>query len=106
MKALCRLKDMLEMEMEDLTQGGKLSTSDVELAYKMVDIIKDIETIKAMSEYDDDDYSDRGSYRRGGNSREGRYSRRENMRDGLRAAMREASSEGERETIRRMMDRI
>ena len=92
------------MEVEDLAHGGKLTATDVELAYKMVDILKDIETIKAMSEYDDD-YSERGSYRRGGNSREGRYSRT-SMKEGLMAALGEASTDGERNVIRKMMDRM
>lgn len=104
MKALWRLKDMIEMEVEDIAHGGKLTASDVELAYKMVDILKDIETIKAMSDYDDES-SDRGSYRRGGNSREGRYSRA-NMREGLKAALGEASTDGERDVIRQMMSRL
>ena len=113
MKALCELKDMLEMEVGEITRGGKLNTTDVELAYKMVDIIKDIETIKAMEDYDD--YSERGYSRRqrrdsrGRYSREGRYSRdesKEDMIESLEEAMEKATSDKERQAIKHLMEKL
>lgn len=73
MKALHELKSMLEKEIGKITAKNDITAADVEVAYKVVDIIKDIDTIKAMEEYgDDEEYSERG-YSRRGRSMRGSY---------------------------------
>ena len=95
MKALHDLKKMLEKEIEKVTSKNEIAPAEIEALYKVIDIIKDIDTIKAMEEYGeeyDDEYSERGysrrgysrrgsyenSYRRGRDSRTGRYVSRDN----------------------------
>lgn len=80
MKVMDDLKEILEDELKKITKKGDISPQELEGAYKAIDIIKDLETIKAMSEYGQDysqmngqqshnsynrgsyDYSNRGSY--------------------------------------------
>lgn len=90
MNELYDLCENLKDEIKELNKKGDISPTELERAYKAVDIIKDIKTIEAMEEaggsYDDysnDGYSRRmyrdgsynsyeggGSNARGGNSRE------------------------------------
>ena len=84
MRVLDELCDMLEDELKQITKKDDLTPQELENAYKSVDIIKDIETIKAMKEsgYSNnmsyDDYS--GRYMgRGGYARD--YSGRDNYDD-------------------------
>ena len=91
MKVLEDLCDVLEDELKEIVRTGDMSPQVLDNTYKAVDILKDIETIKAMKEasyggnsymggsympYYDDDYSmARG---RGNNvmrDTRGRYSR-------------------------------
>ena len=95
MKALEHLKTILEKEIEKTTEKGAVAPNEIEALYKVVDIIKDIDTIHAMEDYGGDDeggyskdYSRRGSsygrhgsydgysYRRGRDSM-GRYASRD-----------------------------
>ena len=70
MRVLDDLCEVLEMELKDIVKKEDLSPTELDSAYKAVDIIKDIKTIEAMGDYSyDDGYSQRYS--------EGRY-----MRDG------------------------
>ena len=69
MKTLEELKEMLEDEMKKIVKKGDISTTELDNAYKAIDVIKDIETIKAMQEADwggtDEEYSrKRGMYSR------------------------------------------
>ncbi len=71
--------EMLERELEDITRGGELNPKDLEIMDKSVDIIKDIETIKAMrgSSYaSGGGQSNAGGSYAGGRSNEGGYSNR------------------------------
>lgn len=79
MRVLDDLCDVLEMELKELVKKDDLSPAELDNAYKAVDILKDIETIKAMKESSYDGYSQRmyydepgGSY--GRNSYDGRSS--------------------------------
>ena len=87
MKVYYDIKDMLEKELEQIANKRELTSNNLEVMDKVVDIIKDIETICAMREasdgysnfypsymYDDDMSYARG---RGGNAKRdsmGRYS--------------------------------
>ena len=66
MRALTDLKEMLEDDVKKITKKGDISPDELSNVYKAIDIIKDIETIKAMREHGD--YSQEGSYNSYGNS--------------------------------------
>lgn len=74
MNELYDLCENLKDEIKELTKKGDISPTELDRAYKAVDIIKDIKTIEAMEDAGGsyDDYS-RRYYRDGGNSREGSY---------------------------------
>lgn len=80
MDILYDLKDLLCEELMEINKKHDLKNmAELEVAYKAVDIIKDISTIEAMEEADFSDYSydeDRMSYRNGRRDNMGRYSRR------------------------------
>lgn len=61
MRVLDDVCDMLEDELKQITKED-LTPQHLETAYKAVDIIKDIETIKAMKQSDSYEYSRRPSY--------------------------------------------
>ena len=132
MKALEQLKELLEEEIKKVTKKGDITPAEVEAMYKVVDIIKDIDTIEAMEEYGEDNdgeysrrgyssrrpYMDGGSYRRS-RGMNGRYVSRdrsyrgysmEESRDAMMAkleeAMNEATTEHERQAIMACMDKI
>ena len=79
MNELYELCDNLKDEIKQINEKGDISPTELENAYKAVDIIKDIKTIEAMEEagnsYDNsyDDYSRR--YYRDGGSYERSYAR-------------------------------
>lgn len=88
MRVLEDLCDMLEDELKQITKKEDITPQELESAYKAVDIMKDIETIKAMKQsdergysqrpwysYDEWDYSrdGRGGYDRGGSYRGDSY---------------------------------
>lgn len=145
MKVLYSIMDKMEDELGLIAKKPELSPTDVEMTYKMIDIVKDIETIDAMKNagysqansymsYEDPGmaYANRGnsyrSYDNGGNSNSyrsyddysqrrgrdsmGRYTSRdgysghdkESMIEGLREKMHMATSESDRDVIRRAID--
>lgn len=86
MKVYYEIKDMLEKELEQIANKRELTSSNLEVMDKVVDIIKDIETICAMKEasdgysnympmymYDDMSYA-RGRGRNAKRDSMGRYS--------------------------------
>lgn len=136
MKALYELKEKFEMELEELARKGELGAGDLELAHKLTDTIKNIDKICALEEdggyseagdYEGGSYGRGSSYAnrgkhyvrghysrdgRGGYSRDGRmggYSRhgaKESMMEQARDMMESATSEHEREAIRRFMSEL
>ena len=125
-----RIYDMLNCEIEKIENKGELNQASLDNLDKMVDIIKDLQTIEAMSFAEernygysnnngmDMGYSNRGRYNDGGNSY-GRYYRgrpsnygysygndHNGMIEHLQKAMDQANSEDERNEIRQMIDRI
>ena len=60
MKVLEDVCDMLEDELKQIAKKSDLTSQDLDNAYKMVDIVKDIETIKAMKHAEEESrYSNR-----------------------------------------------
>lgn len=119
MKVYEQIKDMLCDELEEIAKKKELTSSNLEIIDKAVDVIKDIDTITAMNEagYSNEGYSNWGrnpyymyddgsSYARGRNARRdsmGRYSRDEYSRDGY--SMNDGYSRDTKEELRMMMDR-
>lgn len=81
MEILYELKDLLCEELVKINKKHDIGNmAELEVAYKAVDIIKDISTIEAMEEYGDDySYDDDMSYARNRDSM-GRYSSRRGRR--------------------------
>lgn len=127
MKVLYDLRDMIEDELKKITKKDEMDVQSVELAYKMVDILKDISTIEAMESADyTDGYSrsdgmwngnsygyrnrvyDDGSYARGRYSRNG-YSRNDehdHMIQKLERMMNDATDETVRRSIQKSIDEL
>lgn len=136
MKALYELKEKFEMELEELARKGELGAGDLELAHKLTDTIKNIDKICALEEdggyseagdYEGGSYGRGSSYAnrgkhyvrghysrdgRGGYSRDGRmggyirHGAKESMMEQARDMMESATSEHEREAIRRFMSEL
>ena len=120
------LKEKLCEELEEIARKPEMSAGDLEAAHKLTDTIKNIDKIEKLEE--DDGYSRaanweadmRGTYARGSSyrgrkrdsmgrySRDGRYSRHASpdMMDKLQTMMDNASTERERDAIRRLMNEM
>ena len=106
MQSLYDLCDMLDDELREIVKKGDISPTELDRAYKAVDIIKDIKTVEAMEEggYSNDGYSGNsysGSYdgmsdaRRGRDGDgDGRYSEDGSYRRGRDAMGRYTSRDG------------
>lgn len=84
MRVYYEIKDMLEKELGQIADKRELTSNNLEIMGKVVDIIKDIETVCAMREAGEEGYSemmpyymydDGSSYARG----RGRNARRDSM---------------------------
>lgn len=65
-----KITDVICAEIEKIGEKG-LTSSNLETAYKLIDMYKDLKTVEGMEEYSEDDYSNaRGR---------GRYARRDSM---------------------------
>lgn len=120
------LKEKLCEELEEIARKPEMSAGDLEAAHKLTDTIKNIDKIAMLEE--DGGYSRagdweadmRGTYARGSSyrgrkrdsmgrySRDGRYSRHASpdMIDKLQTMMDNASTERERDAIRRLMNEM
>lgn len=76
MKHLEELKDLLLEQVKKITKKGDITVSELDSMYKVIDIIKDIDTIHAMEEYGDDGYSRDGYSGRSYDGYGGRMSNR------------------------------
>lgn len=131
MKVLYDLRDMLEDELKKITKKDEMDVQSVELAYKMVDIIKDIATIEAMESadytdgysrsdgmysgnsygyrnrvYDDGSYAmrdSRGRYMRNGYSRNDEH---DHMIQKLERMLNETTDETVRRSIQKSIDEL
>ena len=80
MEILYDLKDLICEELDKINKKHDINPGELEMAYKAVDIIKDITTIEAMVDYGDEySYDDDMSYARNRDSM-GRYSSRRGRR--------------------------
>ena len=132
-KIMTRLCDKMEDELDQICKKDQLTQNDVDLIYKMIDIVKDISIVEAMKreeekgwerdysrEYSrgwDEDYSNTHpmyretgySYRRGRDSM-GRYTSRDDghehdeMIANLKSMMNNARTEQERENYRKTIE--
>ncbi len=111
MEILYELKDLLCEELEKINKKHDIGNmGELEVAYKAVDIIKDITTIEAMEESNFSDYSydDGMSYARNRYSR-GRYSSRgrRSYNDGRMMSMdRGYSGDESKEEMMRKIDEM
>ena len=129
MEYMDKLRDKLCDELDEIARKPEMSAGDLETAHKLTDTIKNIDKI-AMPEEDggysqagDWEMEGRGSYARGSSYRNqrrdsrGRYSRdrgrmysradgKEHMMMELEEAMNAATSERDREAIRRVMSQV
>lgn len=129
MEYMDKLRDKLCDELDEIARKPDMSAGDLETAHKLTDTIKNIDKIAMLEE--DGGYSQagdwemegRGSYARGSSYRNqrrdsrGRYSRdrgrmysradgKEHMMMELEEAMNAATSERDREAIRRVMSQV
>lgn len=67
MDSLYALKDLLCDQIHEIVEKNDITPTELDRIYKVVDIIKDIDTIEAMHDYGEDYSQDypRYSYRRG-----------------------------------------
>lgn len=89
MNELYDLCDNLKDEIRELNKKGDISPTELDRAYKAVDIIKDIKTIEAMEQSggsfnysNEDGYSRRGSYENYSNNSYNSYEGNSNARRG------------------------
>ena len=140
MRVLYEVCDKAEDELRQICKKTELTKDDLDNMYKLIDIVKDVKTVEAMKnaeeqgwsrdysrEYSrgyEEDYSNTYpiykmardgerepgySYRRGRDSM-GRYTSRDNDREGmiehLREMMMNARTEDERENYRKTIDNL
>ena len=109
------LKEMLYCELDEMTKSGQLSMGSIKTIGEILDAIKDIETIDAMSqggysgEYaNEGGNSMRGGYYRDGYAREGSYEgnsyRKRNRYGQFSRYSREGESEQLVEKIEKLMN--
>lgn len=130
-----KTKDLFEKELDRLTATGNMSASNLELTYKIVDIIKDINEICEKDDmmYDEDysgrrgygmrmsrsygygypymgSYTVEGNYGRGYSGMDGGYGGNNSgntaMRSKLQQLMNEAQTDHERAMIQSWMDSL
>lgn len=126
MKAMYDLRDMLCKELDEITRKGELGAGDLDIAYKLVGTVKNIDKIEMME--NDGGYSRRysrdgnweadmrGNYgrdssyaRRGTHYVRGHYSRnsgKDNMKRQLQEMLDEADDDTLRRAIQRCMDAV
>ena len=110
MKELDYLKDMLCTEVKKITQQNDFTTSTLETAYKIVDMLKDIEEIQEKEGHQYS-YGNNGMNNGGGNSYgyDNGYSRMsssDKMMHELQMMMDESTSARDKSIIQRAMDEL
>lgn len=132
MEYMYELKDKLCKELDEIARKPEMGAGDLEIVHKLTDTIKNLDKIEMLEEgeysqsrdwdfpnrtvYDkDNSYANRGKhYVRGHYSRErrdsrGRYSRegaKDQMMEQMEEMMDSATTDREREIIRRAMDQL
>ncbi|MBQ2818477.1 MAG: hypothetical protein IJF16_11175 [Clostridia bacterium] len=80
MRDMEQLKKMLEKELGEYTQKGKISAGDLDAIHKLTDTVKNIDKIEMIERGGDDDYSEHSERRRRDSM--GRYARAGSYDDG------------------------
>ena len=70
-----RMLEVICDEIDKIAEKG-LTTGNLETAYKLIDMYKDLKTVEGMEEYAEDDYSQARGRVRAKRDSMGRYSRR------------------------------
>ena len=111
MESMYKLEDMCCKEIDRIVQRGDLSSSTLQQAGMLVDIVKDVYTIEAMCD-DDNEYSEYGGTysrdSRGRYSRDG-YSRRSMSNTGVPGGVYSRgrySRDGDKDDMIRRMERM
>ena len=104
MRILYTIKDMVEEELKSISKKPELTEVDVDNIYKLIDICKDITTIEAMEHKDHNGYS-YDEYPEQYDRYDKKYNS-EHTRDKLERMMRNAGTEQERESIRRVLEQL
>lgn len=99
MRTLYSLYDKMEEELKQLCKKDPMSVEDVELIYKIIDILKDVTTIEAMKKAEMEDMSMEYS---------NAYSRhsKEEMINNLKSMMENARTPEERENYRATIEQM
>ena len=131
MHIIYKIKDRMEEELQDLCKKENWTTNEIDLIGAMIDVVKDIETIEAMKNYESEDwikgysrgygedysmtrgsygrYNEPNSYARGRDSM-GRYTSRDDgkqeMIDHLNRMMMNARTPEERESYRTTIEHM
>lgn len=122
------IEDMLCKELEEIGRKGELTSNNLDVMYKSLDIIKDIYAVDGMKQsgysneyandyserymrpmyaYDGHSYDDRGRGKYAERDSMGRYSSEGYSRDSeaeLQAMMNRAKDDREREVLRKALD--
>lgn len=121
MKHIEDLRYMLCTELDKIASKGELTAGSLDTIDKLTHAIKSIDTIMAMEDYSEDDYSRNSSYARGGRGNRGRssrdnyrnrdsrrsydgYSGHEEIKSELTELLEEATDERERMAIKKVME--
>jgi len=86
-----KMLDVICEEIDKIAEKG-LTTQNLETAYKLIDMYKDLKTVEGMDDYAEENYSQRGMSMRG----RGRGARRDSMGRYSRAYDEGNSFDGER----------
>lgn len=102
------LKEMLYCELDEMTKSGELSMGSVKAIGEILDAIKDIETIEAMSQgySGEEGNSNRGRYYRDGYAREGSYEGNSYRRRNRMGQFSRYSREGEKDQLVEELDHL
>lgn len=69
-----KIMEVVCNEIDKIAEKG-LTTSNLETAYKLIDMYKDLKTVEGMEDYADEEYSQRGRGRNAKRDSMGRYAR-------------------------------
>jgi hypothetical protein len=104
------LREMLYCELDEMTKSGELSMGSIKAIGEILDAIKDIETIEAMSQggYSSEEggNSMRGRYYRDGYAREGSYEGNSYRKRNRMGQFSRYSRDGEKEQLMEKLETL
>ena len=103
-----QLKEMLYCELDEMTKSGDLNMGSLKAIGEILDAIKDIETIEAMSQgySGEEGNSNRGRYYRDDYAREGSYEGNSYRRRNRMGQFSRYSREGEKDQLVDELDHL